>query len=172
MKMIKVEDFNLSADYDNGHVSNELVIALRIDDETAAELKNVCSDVKPLLRDADIASNSMQCGTPKHSLCCTCRNRLNCRLSDECGGCFEYERQSNPLDEIVAETRSLNPIEEEKSMESAERIEITFKSGETISYDKDKWDDYAYDGKAVIVKKNSAWIGIYNFDDVFCVELK
>jgi hypothetical protein len=259
----------------------------------------------------DIASNSMQCGTPQHSLCGTCRNRLNCRLSDDCGGCFEYERQSNPLDEIVTETRSLNPIKEEKSMrfeealkamlegkrakracyESAiaysqerhkfcfwcdddvsgrdgthygcevefsqsdrvaddwcvisdipssvikaydmatkerimqslntyiemfglpydnikedtkkmlvnwmddtlngrwtsladmaekerdsmnnyEKIEITFKSGETISYGKDEWDDYAYDGKAVIVKKNSAWIGIYNFDDVFCVELK
>lgn len=62
--------------------------------------------------------------------------------------------------------------EEEKPMESAERIEITFKSGETISYGKGEWDDYAYDGKAVIVKKNSTWIGIYNFDDVFCVELK
>lgn len=77
-----------------------------------------------------------------------------------------------PFDEIVTETRSLNPIKEEKSMESADRIEITFKSGETISYGKGEWDDYAYDGKAVIVKKNSEWIGIYNFDDVFCVELK
>lgn len=61
---------------------------------------------------------------------------------------------------------------QEKSMESADRIEITFKSGETISYGKGEWDDYAYDGKAVIVKKNGTWIGIYNFDDVFCVELK
>ena len=227
----------------------------------------------------DIARNSMQCGTPKHSLCGTCRNRLNCRLSDDCAGCFEYERQSNPLDEIVTETRSLNPIKEEKSMRfeealkamlegkrakracyeaiiaySQERhkfcfwcdddvsgkdgthygcevefsqsdraaddwcvisdipssiikameekkvkalegigkeaekkakenvpfltdeeksiLEITFKSGETISYGKGEWNYYAYDGKAVIVKKNSAWIGIYNFDDVFCVELK
>lgn len=51
-------------------------------------------------------------------------------------------------------------------------LEITFKSGEIISYGKGEWDDYAYDGKAVIVKKNSTWIGIYNFDDVFCVELK
>lgn len=57
-------------------------------------------------------------------------------------------------------------------MESAERIEITFKSGETISYGKGEWDDYAYDGKAVIVKQKGAWIGIYNFDHVFCVELK
>lgn len=63
-------------------------------------------------------------------------------------------------------------FKEENPMESAERIEITFKSGETISYGKGEWDDYAYDGKAVIVKKNSAWIGIYNFNDVFCVELK
>lgn len=127
MKMIKVEDFNLSADYDNGHVSNELVIALRIDDETAAELKNACRDAKPLLRDTDIAEGLM------------------------------------------------NPVQFEKeldSMDNYEKIEITFKSGETISYGKDEWDDYAYDGKAVIVKKNSAWIGIYNFDDVFCVELK
>lgn len=127
MKMIKVEDFNLSADYDNGHISNELVIALRIDDETAAELKKACSNAKPLLRDADIAEGLM------------------------------------------------NPVQFEKerdSMDNFERIEITFKSGETISYGKGEWDDYAYDGKAVIVKQKGAWIGIYNFDDVFCVELK
>jgi hypothetical protein len=110
--------------------------------------------------------------TAKQSLCDTCCHWFDCRLPDAYGGCLGYERQSNPLDEIVTETRSLNPIKEEKPMESAERIEITFKSGETISYSKGEWDDYAYDGKAVIVKKNSAWIGIYNFDDVFCVELK
>lgn len=57
-------------------------------------------------------------------------------------------------------------------MEYAERIEITFKSGETISYNKHEWDDYAYDGKAIIVKLKGAYIGIYNFDNVFCVELK
>lgn len=68
----------------------------------------------------------------------------------------------------------IEPLCTEKgnNMESADRIEITFKSGETISYGKDEWDDYAYDGKAVIVKQKGAWIGIYNFNDVFCVELK
>ena len=50
--------------------------------------------------------------------------------------------------------------------------EITFTSGETITYQPEQWDDYAYDGKAVIVKLRSAWVGIYNFDTVFCVELK
>lgn len=57
-------------------------------------------------------------------------------------------------------------------MEYANKIEITFKSGETTTYDKNEWDDYAYDGKAVIVKYKGAWVGIYNFDNVFCVELK
>lgn len=122
----------------------------------------------------DIARNSMQCCMPKHSLCDTCRKVLVCPMMQISTRekCELYEKLPNPLDEYITETRSLNPIKEEKSMESTERIEITFKSGETISYDKGEWDDYAYDGKAVIVKKNSAWIGIYNFDDVFCVELK
>lgn len=52
------------------------------------------------------------------------------------------------------------------------RLEITFKSGETITYQPEQWDDYAYDCKAVIVKLRGAWVGIYNFDSVFCVELK
>ncbi|MBO5384544.1 MAG: hypothetical protein J6A30_09615 [Ruminococcus sp.] len=52
------------------------------------------------------------------------------------------------------------------------RLEITFKSGETIAYNSGEWDDYAYDGSAVIVKHDGAWVGIYNFDNVFCVELK
>lgn len=51
-------------------------------------------------------------------------------------------------------------------------LEITFKSGETITYKPGEWDDYAYDGGAVIVKHDGAWVGIYNFDNVFCVELK
>lgn len=56
--------------------------------------------------------------------------------------------------------------------ESYEKIEITFKSGETITYKVNEWDDYSYDGKAIIVKKGGAWIGIYNFSDIFCVEVK
>jgi len=57
-------------------------------------------------------------------------------------------------------------------MEYADTIEITFKSGETIAYREGEWVAYAYDGKAVIVKQKGAWIGIYNFDHVFSVELK
>lgn len=53
-----------------------------------------------------------------------------------------------------------------------EKLEITFKSGETITYKSGEWDDYSFTGGAVNVKRGGAWIGIYNFDDVFCVELK
>ena len=57
-------------------------------------------------------------------------------------------------------------------MECATRLEITFKSGETIIYREGEWDDYSYDGKSICVKLKGAWIGIYNFDHVFSVELK
>lgn len=87
--------------------------------------------------------NYNECGiaplcTEKQSLCDTCRKVFICSMQhiehrEKCG---LYEPLPNPLAEIVTETRSLNPIKEEKSMESAERIEITFKSGETISYGK------------------------------------
>jgi hypothetical protein len=51
------------------------------------------------------------------------------------------------------------------------RLEITFNSGETVTYQPEQWDDYAYDGKAVIVKLRGAWVGIYNFDSVRCLAL-
>lgn len=53
-----------------------------------------------------------------------------------------------------------------------EVIEITFKSGETVTYKAHEWDDYSYDGQAISVKKNGTWVGIYNFDSVFSVELR
>jgi hypothetical protein len=80
----------------------------------------------------DKAKNSM----PKRSLCGTCCNRFDCRLPDAYGGCFGYERQSNPLDEIVTETRSLNPIKEENKMEVSEMIEK-----EQAEIAKNAWKD-------------------------------
>jgi hypothetical protein len=62
------------------------------------------------------------------------------------------------------------PEQEDETMYKS--LEITFKSGETITYKPGEWDDYAYDGGAVIVKHDGEWVGIYNFDNVFCVELK
>ena len=80
----------------------------------------------------------------------------------------EVERLKKSLSENMH--LSFEPVEEEPVMYKI--IEITFKSGETITYSKGEWDDYSYDGKSVAVKKSGAWVGLYNFDNVFCVELK
>lgn len=54
------------------------------------------------------------------------------------------------------------------------RIEITLKGGHTAYWEADKgeWDDYAYDGTAIIIKKNGAWVAIYNMDSVICLIMK
>ena len=57
-------------------------------------------------------------------------------------------------------------------MEIYENLEITFMSGETITFKKGQWDDYSYDGTSVCVKLKGAWVGIYNFRKIFSVELK
>lgn len=79
----------------------------------------------------------------------------------------EYAKQ---IKEKLFEAYKLEPHKEESTMYTD--LEITFKSGETITYSEGEWDDYSYDGKAVAVKKDGAWVGLYNFDNVFCVELK
>ena len=162
----EVKKFGLT---DNINGEKTLDLSLKINTKAYDWLKDIAM-IKPQF----VPETMQPCCTEIRNLCDTCRKVLVCPMMQTSmrEKCELYEKLPNPLDEIVTETRSLNPIKEEKSMESAERIEITFKSGETISYGKGEWDDYAYDGKAVIVKKNSAWIGIYNFDDVFCVELK
>lgn len=86
------------------------------------------------------------------------------------------EKTTKALEKIGKETekkvKERVPFFVDEYLEVYKRLEITFKSGETITYKPGEWDDYAYDGKAVIVKQKGAWIGIYNFDHVFCVELK
>lgn len=84
------------------------------------------------------------------------------------------EKATKTLEEIgkEAEKKAKEVVPFLADEKSFNRLEITFKSGETITYKEGEWDDYSYDGKAVIVKHNGAWIGIYNFADVFCVELK
>lgn len=59
-------------------------------------------------------------------------------------------------------------------MKGFNTIEITFKNGHSANWEADKgeWDDYAYDGKTFIIKKNGAWVGIYNMDSVISVVVK
>jgi len=80
------------------------------------------------------------------------------------------DRISDDLYKKILYTAPEAEKQEDDSM--YKNLEITFKSGETITYKPGEWDDYAYDGGAVIVKYDGAWVGIYNFDHVFCVELK
>lgn len=53
-------------------------------------------------------------------------------------------------------------------------IEVTFKNGHSAVWeaDKNEWDDYAYDGSAFIIRKDGAWVGIYNMDSVISVVVK
>ncbi len=59
-------------------------------------------------------------------------------------------------------------------MKNYNTIEVTFKNGHSAVWeaDKDEWDDYAYDGKVLIIKKNGAWVGIYNMDSIISVVVK
>jgi hypothetical protein len=86
------------------------------------------------------------------------------------------EKTTKALEKIGKETekkaKEQVPFFVDEYLEVYKRLEITFKSGETITYKPDEWDDYSFTGSAVVVKKNSTWIGIYNFDNIFCVELK
>ncbi len=78
----------------------------------------------------------------------------------------KVDKQSSDYAKIIRDKLS----EEDSTMYNA--IEITFKSGDTITYNKDEWDDYSYDGNSICVKKGGVWVGIYNFENVFSVELK
>lgn len=53
-------------------------------------------------------------------------------------------------------------------------IQVALKSGHSAVWEADKgeWDDYAYDGKVIIIKKEGAWVGIYNMDNVISMVVK
>lgn len=53
-----------------------------------------------------------------------------------------------------------------------ELIKIVMTNGAIIKWTKEQWDDYKYDGKFFIVKKNGSWIGFYNLDHVISEPLK
>jgi len=59
-------------------------------------------------------------------------------------------------------------------MKSYNTIEISLKGGHSATWeaDKDEWDDYCYDGKVFIIKKNGMWVGLYNMDCVLSVIVK
>lgn len=53
-------------------------------------------------------------------------------------------------------------------------IEITFNNGPSAIWEANKgeWDDYSYDGMSFVIKKDGAWVGIYNMNHVISVVVK
>lgn len=52
------------------------------------------------------------------------------------------------------------------------RIVISFIDAGKIEFDENEWDDYIiYDG-FVVIKKDEAWIAMYNLKEVFSVVLE
>jgi len=61
-----------------------------------------------------------------------------------------------------------------KNQNEFNTIEIAFKSGHSATWEANKgeWDDYAYDGKVFIIKKNNSWVGLYNMDSIISVVVR
>lgn len=48
-------------------------------------------------------------------------------------------------------------------------IKIAMKNSKQVVWEKDEWDDYIYDGKFFIIKKNNVLVGFYNLDKVISI---
>ncbi len=50
-------------------------------------------------------------------------------------------------------------------------IRIALTTGMTACWEADKgeWDDYFYDGKTFVIKKNGEWVGFYNINNVISI---
>lgn len=48
-------------------------------------------------------------------------------------------------------------------------IKIVMENSRQVVWKKDEWDDYLYDGKFFIIKKNNTWVGFYNIDKVVSI---
>ena len=60
---------------------------------------------------------------------------------------------------------------EDKNIEYKD-LKITLKNGGEIVFSENEWFDYRYTGKAVaVIDKDGVWKAIYNFEDIFSVEL-
>ena len=53
-----------------------------------------------------------------------------------------------------------------------ELIKIIMTNSEEVKWTGDKWDDYLYDGKYFIIKKDGVWVGMYHLDYVFSLVVK
>lgn len=52
-----------------------------------------------------------------------------------------------------------------------EKVRIYYKKGGKEIIPQRFWDDYEYIDSKFVLKKNERWIGIYNMDDITCIEV-
>ena len=52
------------------------------------------------------------------------------------------------------------------------QIRISFRNGGDIVIPADSWDDYDYVNVFIVIKKDKAWIAMYNAEDIFSVVLE
>ena len=52
-----------------------------------------------------------------------------------------------------------------------EKIVVTLKNSVAATWEasKGEWDDYAYDGKCFVIKKDGKMVGLYNMDAIISV---
>ena len=55
------------------------------------------------------------------------------------------------------------------SKRKKQKIKVFFKDGKSDVIPQRFWDDYEYNNGLFVVKRDGAWIGIYNMDVVACV---
>ena len=51
-------------------------------------------------------------------------------------------------------------------------IKIVMTNSDTVKWCKDEFDDYTYDGKFFIIKRNGEWVGFYNLEYVISIIIK
>lgn len=51
-------------------------------------------------------------------------------------------------------------------------IIITMTNSQKIKWQKEKYDNYIYDGQFFIIVKNGEWIGFYNLDAVTSIVIE
>lgn len=57
-------------------------------------------------------------------------------------------------------------------MDDYKDIVINLRDGTIVTWDKDDYEDYSFEGSVFVVKKNHGeWVGIYNMRDVISVEV-
>lgn len=53
-----------------------------------------------------------------------------------------------------------------KEVSNMERIEMSFRNGKKCTWDKTEFDDFNYDGKCIIIKKDDRLVAVYPVDSL------